>query len=92
MYIGLHVKYPLFLSDFNETEYFLQILKNNQISNFMKIRPRCSIRTGITRITAAFRNFANAPKNGKVLHLQSTQFHVGQFILNVGYTLHKHVQ
>jgi hypothetical protein len=21
MYIGLHVKYPLFLSDFNETEF-----------------------------------------------------------------------
>ena len=40
MYIGLHVKYPLFLSDFNGnwifSTYFRNILK---ISNFMKIRP-----------------------------------------------------
>ena len=40
MYIGLHVKYYLFLLDFNEpwilsTGY----LKNTQKSNFMKIRP-----------------------------------------------------
>ena len=55
MYIGLHVKYPLFLSDFNDTcifsidfrkiiiyqiSYFLnRFSKNNHISNFMKIRP-----------------------------------------------------
>jgi len=34
MYIGLHVKYPLFLSDFNKTSF----LTDTQISNFMKIR------------------------------------------------------
>jgi len=39
MHTGLHEKYPLFLSYFNETEFSLQILKNTQISNFMKIRP-----------------------------------------------------
>ena len=38
MYIGLHMKYPLLLSDFNEI--FLDIFsKNTRISNFMKIRP-----------------------------------------------------
>jgi len=36
MYIGLHEKYPLFSSDFNETWIFS---KNPQITNFMKIRP-----------------------------------------------------
>jgi hypothetical protein len=40
MYIGRHVKYPLFLSDFNETWIFstdfLNMLKN---TNFTKIRP-----------------------------------------------------
>jgi len=39
MYIGLHVKYPLFLLDFNETLNFLdRFSKNIQVSNFMKIR------------------------------------------------------
>jgi hypothetical protein len=39
MFIGLHVKYPLFLSDFNDTLIFTTFQKNTQISNFMKIRP-----------------------------------------------------
>jgi len=39
MYIGLHVKYPLFLSEFNETLKFLdKVRKNPQTYNFMKIR------------------------------------------------------
>jgi len=39
MYIGLHVKYPLFFSDFNETLIFsADFSKNTQILNFMKIR------------------------------------------------------
>ena len=40
MYISLHVKYPLKLSDFAETWIFLtDFKKNSQISNFMEIRP-----------------------------------------------------
>jgi hypothetical protein len=40
MYIALHVKYPLFLSRFNELEFSQQIKKRKaQISNFMKIIP-----------------------------------------------------
>jgi hypothetical protein len=39
-YIGLHVKCPLFLPDFNEIWIFLdRVSKNTQISTFMKIRP-----------------------------------------------------
>jgi hypothetical protein len=40
IYIGLQVKYRLFLSDFNETQNFIdRFWKNTPISNFMKIRP-----------------------------------------------------
>jgi len=40
MYIGLHVKYPLFLSEFNENSNFLcRFSKNTQIKKIMKIRP-----------------------------------------------------
>jgi len=40
MYIGLHVKYRLFLSGFNETFNIIDWLsKNTRILNFMKIRP-----------------------------------------------------
>jgi len=39
MYTVLHVKYPLFLSDFNETNFLDRFSENTQILNFMKIRP-----------------------------------------------------
>jgi hypothetical protein len=39
-YIGLHVKWPLFLSYFNESLFFPMVFqKYTQISAFMKIRP-----------------------------------------------------
>jgi hypothetical protein len=40
MYIGFHVKYPLFLSDCNDTSIFsTDFRKSTQILNFIKIRP-----------------------------------------------------
>jgi len=39
MHIGLHVEYPLFLSDFNGTNFRDRYSKNTQIKKFMKIRP-----------------------------------------------------
>jgi hypothetical protein len=40
MNIGLHIKYPLFFSDFNVTSIFSTYFqKNTEISNFVKIRP-----------------------------------------------------
>ena len=69
MYIGLHVKYQLLLSDFNGTWIsWPKFEKNPQAPNFMKIRPvgaefYAEGRTDMTKLTVAFRNFASAPKN-----------------------------
>jgi hypothetical protein len=77
VYRGIHVKYPLFLSDFNETWIFSTYFrKESEIPNFMKIRQveaqsfhagggggEREWQTDITKLTVAFRNLANAPKN-----------------------------
>jgi hypothetical protein len=39
MYVSIHVKYPLFLYDFNETKLSRQVFEEVPISNFMKICP-----------------------------------------------------
>ena len=40
MYICLHVKYPLVLSDFNKTlTLYRNIFENIELSNFMEIHP-----------------------------------------------------
>jgi len=77
---GLHVKYPLFLSDLNEI-YTLST-DFRKISNFTKIRSvgadlfhaESDGRKNMTKLTVAFRNFTKAPKNVSVLHV--TPFHV----------------
>jgi len=70
MYIGLSVKYPLYLSEFNETCLLPRdFQKNTQTSNFMKIRPvgaglfHADGQTDMTKLTVDFRNFATAPKS-----------------------------
>ena len=74
MYVSIHVKYLLFLLDFNETSIFLKerFSKHTPISNIMKIRPmgaelfhadrRTDGQTDMTQLIVTFRNFANAPK------------------------------
>ena len=71
LYIGLHLKYPLFFPDFNEiwifSEYFRKIL-NSQISwKSVKWEPSCSMQTDgrpdIKKQIIVFRNFATAPQN-----------------------------
>jgi hypothetical protein len=66
---GLHIKCPLFLSDFNETWIFsTDFRKNTQISNFIKILLvgaelfHADRRTGMTKLIVALRNFAKANK------------------------------
>jgi hypothetical protein len=68
-YRGLHVKYPLFLSDFNETWIFstdfLKILKYHISWKSVQRESSCTMWTDgqsdITKLLVAFHNFANAP-------------------------------
>ena len=69
----LHVKYLLYLSEFNETLIFSidarKKLKLQVSSKSVQWEPSCSTRTDgrkhMTKLIVAFRNFANARKNGK---------------------------
>ena len=66
------VKYPLFLSNYNRTLIptgFRKTLKYQIPRKFVRWEQSCSMwttdgRTDMTMLLIAFRNFANAPKNG----------------------------
>ena len=70
MYIGLHVKYPLLLSDFNEawifSTHFRKIPTYQIWWKSSQWESSCSVRTDgqTTKLLVACRNFANAPKYG----------------------------
>jgi hypothetical protein len=70
MWKRLHVKYQLFMADFNETWIsFNRFSKKAQIPSSIKIRPvgaelfNAEGQTDMTNIIVAFRSLANAPKN-----------------------------
>jgi hypothetical protein len=70
MSIGIHVKYPLFLPDFNEIWIFWtdfrKILKFHENTSFgSRVVPggRMNRWGDTTKLIVAFRNFENAPKN-----------------------------
>jgi len=87
MYVGLHVKYPVFLSDFNETWIFstdFRKIHKYQItlktvqwkpSTFQRTDGETDgwtdRRTDMTKLIVTFRNFANVPKNGNIARTHS---------------------
>ena len=74
-YIGLHVKYPLFLSDFNKIWIyptdFRKILKYQISWKSVQWEPSFSMwvdgQAGRAELIVALRNFANAPKHTGVM-------------------------
>jgi len=72
MYIGLHVKWPIFPPDLNENSKFLnRFSKNIQILNSTKFRSVGAESFHADgqkwwKLIVAFWNFANAPKNTSV--------------------------
>jgi len=67
MSTGLHVKYPSFFSDFNETWIFRQIFEKHLNMKFHEIRQL--ICTDITKLIVAFQNSENAPKTEIMQHV-----------------------
>jgi len=69
MYIGLHVKYPLFLWDSNKTSIFptdFQKILKYQISwKSIQWEPSCFIRTDVTQLIVDLRNFWPQMKKNK---------------------------
>jgi hypothetical protein len=71
IYIGVHVKYPLFLPDFNETWVFSTDFRKILIFRISwksaQWEPSCSMRTAVrtdmTKLIVDFRSFAKASKN-----------------------------
>jgi hypothetical protein len=74
MYIGLYIKCPLFLSDFNKLEFSRQIFEkysdikfheNPSIESQAVPCVHTDGRTDMAKLTVDFRNFANAPEHMK---------------------------
>ena len=91
MYIGLRVKCPLFLSDYNETCIFStgfpQTFKYKISWKSGQSEPSCFMRTDMKKLTVVFRNFAYAPKNEDSFDKKKSELFLRVMLLNsVNYT------
>jgi len=71
MYKGLHVMYPLFLSDFNEPWIFSTDFRKILNCQSIQFQPSSSLwtdeQTDMTKLTVCFRNFAAAPGDSNAM-------------------------
>jgi hypothetical protein len=78
MCIGLHVKCPLLLSDFNENLIFYTDFRKILEYEISKNPPlgaelfHADGRTDMAKLTIALRNFWNAPQDENILHCTSS--------------------
>ena len=89
MYIGLHVKYPLFLSYFDETSIFAanfrKMLKFHENPTSGSWAVRCGRTDGRTdtKLKVAFRDSVNKPNNHKMTaKLQGIYIYIYIYIYN----------
>ena len=82
MYIGLHIKYPLFLSDLVKIYFSRQIFKkysnincHENRSNGSRVVPctQTDGRTDMKKVIITFPNFANASKNNEDRNIINVQ-------------------
>ena len=68
IYINIHIKYPLFLSYFNETWIFSTNFREILWKTFQR-GPSSSMLTvtHMTKLRVVFRNIANSPKNSNTI-------------------------
>jgi hypothetical protein len=62
MHVGLHVKYPLFMSDFKETCNFVIVYRKMLNTKFHEY-PSRGTDGDRTKLIVASRNFADGPQN-----------------------------
>jgi hypothetical protein len=71
MCVGLYVQKRPFLSDFNGIWVFsTDFLETSNFIKSVQWEPTCSMRTDMTKLIVAFRNFAKAPKTYKHFKIQ----------------------
>jgi hypothetical protein len=98
MYICLHVKYQLFLSDFYKTWVFSTDLRKEDkyriLSKYVRLQPSCSLWTDMTKLIVCFRSSANSPENGSgsamVKHTSSCILLHGSCFVDERFTTAKH--
>ena len=89
MYIGLHLKYLLFLSDSIKLEFYQQIFEkysnikfHENPSSENRVVPcgQTDRRTDMTKLIVDFRNFENAPKMGQKQSARTDRMNIQHFL------------